>query len=491
MKEIRKIIGKESYRKFFTLEHILAESVLLLVVLFVGAFLRFYQIDTRPGFEWDEPVYAKIVENVQEYGFPSIQSEGNQGLQPYLYHPPYDFYLRSIWLDVTGINSIASARILSGLGSILLLLLIYYLFREITSRKIAFLSTLLIATDGWLIYTNRLNLIENIMMPIAVLAIAIYVHASQHERPLEFALAGVMLAFTAVYKHTGIYFLLIPIIYYWFTKKDKRGHKILYTFSFITIVLYLLSMYTAWGGLYIEQTTVQVRRALGIIDSRGLNYTILDALDALKNTYWIYFTTIASLLAGTILVFKNFVKFVISKTVPEQPLLLSWSLASLLFLFSISLKAPQYLVIALLPLYVYLAVEVVPYITYRKKHTVLYVFLSLMLIANAYTWIYRFVVHNDNALLSTYQYVNSEISSSAVILTEDSIGVGIKQAYYKLDLHNSQEELTKINPDYVITYLSATQRPPKSESLDNLIRNAELVTSYKGFKENILVYKIR
>lgn len=475
-------------KDYLSLNKFITELLLVSLVIVLSILLRAYKIDTIPGYEWDELVYAQITLNYLTYGYPTLKPEGYGKYVPYLYHPPFDSWIKSRIFKVTNLTGITGSRIVSIFSSAITFLLIYFIFREVTSKKVAFISLLLIATDGWLIYTNRLNIMENIMFVLGVASIGVYLYATQHKKKLFYLITGILLGLTVIYKHTGIYFLAIPIFYLIFTKRDYKYHSILFISSVLVVSIYLLLMYLTWGNLYLEQTSIQIQRTLGIINSRGLNYSFNDALNALVQTYWIYFTTIIALITGTILVFKNTLKFILTRVKPKDPLLLSWSVASLLFLGSISLRAPQYLVIALLPIYIYLTVEIIPWITYQKKKTLLYIFLSLILILNAITWDIRFIKHQDNALLDTYNYVNNNISGKAIILTEESIGVGIKQIYYRLDAHNTKTELDKIKPTYIIIYISSTQKPPKSEALKNLIKQARLEKEIKGFKETILIY---
>jgi 4-amino-4-deoxy-L-arabinose transferase-like glycosyltransferase len=480
MKKLKKIIIKRSFWfELLTINLIIVSALLL----------RSYEVDTRPGYEWDEPVYTYIESHFSDNGYPTMLVEGGGGQEPYLYHPPFDFALRSYIFKITGYEGLTSARLISVIASGLALVIIYYFLKEVTSKQVSLISTLLISTDGWLIYTNRLNLIENIMIPIGVAAIAVYYYALNHKNKVWFALSGMLFAFTAIYKHTGIYFLGIPLLYMFLTKKYSRNHLVLYICAGAAVITYILAMYARWGNLYIDQTIVQVKRAVGIYNSRGLNYSISDALTALVRTYWLYISTIITLVMGTLLVIKNTINFFRTKKRPERPLLLSWSLASLIFFGAISLKNPQYLIMVLIPLYIYLTVKIVPYFLKKKYHKLQYLVLIFILVINAFTFYMRFVHHKDNALLATYNYVNNAVPDDAVVLTEESIGVGIRQKYFKLDLHNTAEEINKIKPNYVIIYLSTTQKPPKSMALDKLIQDSKLIDENIGFKEKVFVYK--
>ncbi|MEK7168532.1 MAG: glycosyltransferase family 39 protein [Patescibacteria group bacterium] len=474
----------------FSIKNFVLEIFVVSLLIIFALILRVYKVNTTPGFEWDEPVYSFIQTHYSDYGYPSMIVEGSKIQEPYLYHPPFDFYFRNSIFRIIGQNGIYTSRLISVFASIICLYFVYYLFREVENIKASVISLIFMVTDGWLIYTNRLNLIENVMLLIGVLSIATYLYAIKKGHKFYFVIAGILLGFTAIYKHTGIYFLVIPLFYLFFTKRHSRNHWILYFSSVIVFATYIVVMYLKWGNLYIDQTLVQIYRTLGIYGSRGLEYSITDALNALVKTYWIYISTIITLFAGTVLVIKNTLKYLITKVTPDNPLLLSWSLATMLFLISISLKAPQYLIMLLIPFYVYLSIEIIPSMINRNHKKLLFSVLSAMLLFNTFTFYMRFIRPNDNALLDTFSYVNNTISKDATILTEESIGAGIDQIYYKLDLHNSREEIEKIKPDYIITYISSTQKIPKSDYLNLLISKSTLDKKIIGFKETITIYKI-
>lgn len=458
------------------------------LVVVISLMLRLYKIDSKPGYEWDEPVYSSISSNYIDYNYPAIKLEGKKGYGPYLYHPPFDSKLKSLVFQYTGFEGVTSARIVSAGASSIALLFTYYFFKKLANKKVSIISILLMASDGWLIYTNRLNLMENMMILLGIISLFLYSYAISQKKNIWYILSGVMLAITVIYKHTGIYYFGVPLLNLIFTKRDPKKHISLYLFGLLTIVTYVLVMYLNWGQIYLDQNMVQIKRAFGIFGARGVQYSFSDAIKAMVNTYWIYISTILTLLIGTLVVVRDLVKHIVGKVKPKQPLLLSWSLATLLFYAGISLRAPQYLIMLLTPLYLYLTVALSAWINSKKNRLRLHVFLGIILLINSFTWYKRFFIRNDNALLATYEYINSLVPEDAVILTEESIGVGIKQTYYKFDLHNSKEEIEKIKPSFVVVYLSSTQKLPKSQALESLINKSSLVKEFEGFKEKIYIY---
>lgn len=464
------------------------ELILVISVLMFGAILRFYNIQSRPGFEWDEPVYASIAEHVTDYGYPAFQPEADQPLVPYLYHPPFDFYLKGWWFKVTQSSGVGAARVLSGIESMMLLGLTYLLVRSTVGKTAALWGLLFMAMDGWLIYTNRLNLIENAMMPIGVAGLCLYVLACNKERTIYFVLAGATLAFAGVYKHTGICFLLVPLINVILTNKQRRAHAVLFGTALAVIILFVVGMYLTWGNEYITQSLIQIRRTFGGISSRGLNFGFGEALQALLNTYWIFFLTLVCIIATPIVIVLQLIPAIRYRRTPEHSILLSWAIAALLFLAAIALKAPQYLIIALVPLYAFGAAKLGPYLE-RRARLLPVAAVVLVVALNLTTWTLRFADRTDNALLATSQYVAQYLPADALLVTEESIHASMIQPYYKLD-SLTYKDLSGIRPTYIILYVSTTLKPPKSTLLDEWMSQSILITHFDGFKEKILIYRI-
>jgi hypothetical protein len=216
---------------------------------------------------------------------------------------------------------------------------------------------------------------------------------------------------------------------------------------------------------------------------------MLDASKAIIDTYWIYFTTIITILGGSALLIWELVRMRRTRERAQYPLLLSWSVASLFFLGAIALRAPHYLPIVLFPLYVYHASYLAPFLA-RGGRYALVLFLTIIVILNGMTWYLRFVRYDDNALLATKHFFATEVSPDAVVLTEETIGVSIEQPYYTFDNIRETSGLTRTRPDYIVAYDSATQKLPESGSLQTLLAQGSIIAEFSGFKERISIYII-
>jgi 4-amino-4-deoxy-L-arabinose transferase-like glycosyltransferase len=469
----------------------LPEFTTLFVIIVVAALLRFYQIDLRPGFEWDETIYTVISQNTAQLGFPAVRLEG--GVPPteiFLYHPPFDFILKSWWIHLGGGGELGQLRMFAASASIILLGLCFALLRVVSTKETAIVGLIFLALDGWLIYTNRLNLIENGLMPIGVAGILFYALALQRGKWLYYGLAGVFIGGAFVYKHIGIVFLLTPVIYLVLTRKEWRKHLVLFATAFAIIVAYVATMLVLWHEAFINQITVQVRRIFGAMESRGLNYGLSEALQAVVSNYWIFFVTVFALLGGGSLLLWRTWQWWRNRRPPPQILLYSWAFTAVVIMGMSAIKAPHYLIVLIVPVYLYLVSELVPMLQTKQAVWVTIIGLGLVVGLNLVTWNLRFLQNTDNALRQTYQYANTYIPAEARVLTEDTIGMGIRQPFYKLDNYASLGGLEKVKPEYLILYYSTTHRPPDDSALQRLVERGELLTRIIGFKEDIRIYRV-
>jgi len=477
----------------------------VLVIFAMAGYMRFFNIAQSPGYEWDEPVYAAIAQRTIELGYPNLKGDGNvYNTEPYLYHPPFDFYLKAFWLQNVETTGIVAGRILSSIEAMIGLAIAYFCLKDISGRKAAVIGLVLLATDGWLVYTNRLNLIENAMMLLGVFGVWMYVKATKTGKTPYYLAAGFFLAFAAIYKHTGLPFLVIPIINLMIIRKDWKQHIILIQTMAIVVLIYMATMWTVWGTVFTQQTWVQIERAFGNIGSRGLNYGFSEAISAVTQTYWVFFVTIVTLVGVGLTITFRIPQLVFRRKQLFNSILLSWAIAAFFFLGVIALKAPHYLITALVPGYIFVASEIGNLLEKVEdkiktgrgnvrleigKKSLIVGLVSVAIVVNLFTWTARFAQNNSNALLETYSFFET-VSVTVRVMADDCIGVAIQQPYFGLDRHASEEGIKYANPDYVALYTSQTQQIPDDPALRSLLSNSTLIRRFSGFKEVIEIYQV-
>ena len=479
------------------------------MILVVAGVMRFAMVTVSPGFEWDEPVYAQIAAQTNVVGYPSAKIDGNMiSTEPYLYQPPFDFYLKAAWFntfpktDTAG--DVGLGRLLSATEGMIALVLAFFCIQEIAGPNSAIVGLILLATDGWIVYTNRLNLIDNGMIPWGIFGVWMYAKACKSQAKLYYVIAGLFLAFAAVYKQTGIPFLFVPIINWLMTRKNFKNHALLLLTMVLVVLGYIGGLFAIWPKEFIFDTWVQIERTLGHIPSRGLNYGLQDAIKAVVQTYFVFVVTIVAITGVGLAVAYRVIQVICGQKQLFNSILLSWSIAAFGFLTVIALKAPQYLIIVLVPAYMFIASEFGAILDRAEDRLqmlqssvnldvlakrIVVGALAFTVAANMVTWGVRFIAHHDNALLETYRYFQT-VPSTSHVLADDPVGVVITQPYYNIDRHWSEQSMIDANPDYIVLYTTYTQKTPNYQELKLYIAKSTIVRTIVGFKETILIYRV-
>jgi 4-amino-4-deoxy-L-arabinose transferase-like glycosyltransferase len=476
------------------------EKLLLVAILLLAGIMRFVNVTTSPGYEWDEPVYAIVAQQTTIVGYPNLKGEGNTyNTNVYLYHPPFDFYLKGAWFKLLGTSNVAdigAGRILSAIEGMIALILAFFCLKEVAGKKAAFIGLIFLATDGWLIYTNRLNLIENGMMPLGILGIWLYIKATKTQKTLYYTLAGMFLAFAAIYKHTGIPFLLVPLVNPLMSRRNWKNHLVIFLTIAVVLLLYVDAMLILWPKDFLFDNWVQIQRALGIISSHGLNYGLGEVISAIIQTYWVFFITVVSIIGIGVLVGYRLLQVVFQGRQMPNSVLLSWALVAFAFLAAIALKGPQYLITVLVPAYMFIASELGGWLNgtgnnksqsnekLKTKKGYMIILLGLVALANMFTWNVRFIQHKDNALAETFNYFET-VPVTARVIVDQCIGPMLTQPYFDSNYHPGEQG------NYIVLYSSLTQKPPVNPSLDRLVLKSHLVKHIVGFKETVNIYQVK
>jgi 4-amino-4-deoxy-L-arabinose transferase-like glycosyltransferase len=462
------------------------EAVAAAGVLTLAAVLRLWSIGTRPGFDWDEPVYAFVGRSVARgqglYAKPSF------GVEPslYLYHPPFHFELLGAWFAAFG-TGIAQARVLTALASLITLALLYLLLRRRWGAW-ALGPWAVLATDGWLVFTNRVSWIENIMMVLAVGGLVVYDRALRTGRTRGFVTAGVLLGGAAVYKHVGLYVLVAVLLHWAVTRAPRRGHVALSAAAGTVILVYVTgaALFTLRHGhsAFLDDSRVQLQRLTGHKASRG-SIGSSATFGAIVGPYRVFALTLILSAAGALLVTARAAQGILRRRADRlaDPLLFCWAVAALGCFAALKLKMGHYFMMVELPLLLYLAAEARPLL--RDRRALALGVLAAALTANLVTFSARFVQRDDNALAAVAVYTGARLPPDALVLTEESVGSIIRQPYCKFT--KAGECLARAQ--YIVVYRSRTQAPPSTPLLDDFIRYARPMRTFTGFKEQITLYQ--
>ncbi|MEO7904482.1 MAG: glycosyltransferase family 39 protein, partial [Candidatus Saccharimonadales bacterium] len=265
-----------------------------LLTVLVAACLRLGGLASKPGWEWDEGVYANVSKALAETGLIQVKTEYLSQPEPYLYHPPFHFWLESAWFTLVG-SGITQARLLAVVSSLLALLLLLVLLRNIIGAW-ALGAVALIAIDAWLIFSQRVSWIENTLILVGVIGLCIYQQALLRRSLWLFGIAGVAIGMAVLYKHVGVIFLGAVVINAILTRRHKRGHAIMAAVVAALGVLYVTVMVLQYCATFIAESTVQLMRSTGKQPSTGALNSLTDIITPLLAQYKIFVATLA--LAG-------------------------------------------------------------------------------------------------------------------------------------------------------------------------------------------------
>jgi 4-amino-4-deoxy-L-arabinose transferase-like glycosyltransferase len=470
------------------------EAAVVLALVGVAALLRLWDIHGRPGIDWDEPVYTDVARSFATGHGLEAKVPWDGVAQPYLFHPPFYFLLLAGWMRLLGSYEIGDARVLAALASLVVLVQLYALLRPRWGMTGAGLATLVLATDGWLVFTNRVGWIENTMLVLLVGGLLVYDRAVRRDATRLFVAAGLLLGAAVAYKHIAIFGLGVVAVHWALTRGRRRGHLALFAVVGGLLGVYVAVMLVAFAqdgrNWFADDSWVQVERLLGTKASRGSVSRPDQALAALVGPYKIFVTTFAIAGIGALLVAWRTVVGLVRWDLPRRvadPLLFSWALVAILFFAGLRLKMGHYFVMAQVPLMLYAFAELARWSRGVELRTVarrtVAALALLVVAANLWTFEQRFVERTDDALGQTRAYAQT-LDPRAMFLTEESVGTIVPQPYCKLfDAGGCVAEAR-----YLAIYRSETQAPPRNPTLDRLLRYSQPLVRFSGFKERITVY---
>ncbi len=224
-------------------------KVILIIILILAGFLRFYQLTTTPpGLYPDEAMNGNnALEALRTGEFKTYYPENN-GREGFFIN------IQAAFLDSFGANEPWVLRLPSALFGLLTVLGMFFLARELFSAQIGLLSSFLLATSVWHIIFSRIGF-RAIMAPfflvwaVYFLLKALRAHSKFHILYSIFAgvLFGAGFHAYIAYRVTPVLILII-ILWYWWTNKEsaRRRAILLSTFYFLLsafIVAFPLGLY--------------------------------------------------------------------------------------------------------------------------------------------------------------------------------------------------------------------------------------------------------
>jgi 4-amino-4-deoxy-L-arabinose transferase-like glycosyltransferase len=228
---------------------------LLLTVVIIAAFLRFYQLGSNPpSLTWDEAAWGY---NAYSLGIDAKDEFGRFLPHDYLesfgdYKPPMYAYLDVIPAKVLGLNEF-STRVPSALFGVLTVLLTYFLVQRIfwnskDKKKYALMSAFVLAISPWHILLSRAAFEANVATFFIVLGVWGFLAAVQDKKwyliisAISFALS--MYTFNTARVVSPILVILLAVIFWrklWQLKKEVLLAAVIGAAVFLPTFKFLLS----------------------------------------------------------------------------------------------------------------------------------------------------------------------------------------------------------------------------------------------------------
>jgi cellulose synthase/poly-beta-1,6-N-acetylglucosamine synthase-like glycosyltransferase len=471
-------------------------AVMYAGILVVSAGLRLWNLDARPGYEWDEPVYGSVGAHFAQFGSVTYKAPIARPTV-YLSHPPFYFAMLGEWFRIVG-SGITQARVLSVLMSLLLITILYGYLRQRMGAW-ALLPTLLVALDGWIVFANRISWIDNSVVVFGVLGIWAYFHALKRDSGRAYIAAGLALGFTLVFKQLGVYFCAIPALNWVFSRQRTRGHLVMLGTVGVCVMLYLAYMLSVYKSAFMRQTMSQIFRSSGSVTSRGV-VSPQDVITALVGQYHIFAFTVLLCVVSLAWLGTDIFRSIRRRDgswLRRYSIEASWIIAGIVVFIAVQIKFPNYFIYLMIPLLVYLGMRIRDvasgWLSADLRHprllrTGLIALLVLVVGCDLGAFYMRIVDQSDNALWQVANYVTANVPADVTVLADEPVGVMIPQPYCKLESAGSCPDVK-----WVVTYTSLTQKLPTQASdpqLYVLLHEAEMVQVFRGFKETITVYRV-
>lgn len=214
--------------------NILTKNWLLIILILLGIFLRFYKLNGFVTFLGDEGRDAIILKRIITLEhFPLIGPPSSIG-QVYL--GPFYYYFIAPWLLLSNFNPIGPA-IGVAIFSSLYLIINYFIVKEIINKKTAIISTVFLTFSSVLIELSRFSWNPNLMPLFILLTVYFLIKSIKTNHWYFFALTGIFLSFSIQLHYVTLFLIpAIGIIYGdYLIKNIKKIKQVIFNLSLLIV----------------------------------------------------------------------------------------------------------------------------------------------------------------------------------------------------------------------------------------------------------------
>lgn len=212
-------------------------KILLVIILFIGAFLRFYKLGSTPNsYTPDElaqgyTAYSILNTGADEWGstnWLNLRSFGD-------YKPPLQTLLMIPSIKIFGLTPFA-VRFPNALFSIFTLILTYLIAQQLFKNySISLLSTLFMAVSPWFLPMSRIALEANLVVFIISLATLLFLKASKNKSTLLYVLSSIFFGLSLFTYHSAKIFTPLFLVLLIISQKTYRSKKLIVPIIFFSL----------------------------------------------------------------------------------------------------------------------------------------------------------------------------------------------------------------------------------------------------------------
>ncbi len=460
--------------------------------------LRLWHLASTPDWQMDEVTYTAIARNVLTHGTLNLPIAYGQPWKPFLFHPPFYFLLLARWFAITGAG-IYQARLLGVTAVTVTMVLLSRLLWRAYGPLTAVVTTLFLATDGWMVYVQRISYMENVLMVLVTATLVAYRKALDSRLMRWYVVAGLLGGASVIFKHTGGYVIVAVVIAWLMVRRDHRHHVALLGTALAVTTTYFLTMIHLFDvnghNWYIDQTFVQILRTLGKQQTGGNLTSPLQFLHLATHLYAVFLPSLLIAFSGIVLLAIDLVRSLRARNLSvfsEDIVFPAWALAGVVVFGAISLKYSQYFSMVLIPVYCYLWTRIIRAARSRLRPWMMGLGLALVVTLGLASFHARLSESPGNVFQEAGQYVTTRIPRQDIVIAETPIDYEIPQPWCSPNGWRISP-LCLENARYIVTWQTYLQssNPYNYTKFAKLLKQSTRVTSIPGFNGIVTIWKVK
>ncbi len=212
--------------------------VFLVLIVFFAIFLRFYKLEQFATFLADQGRDAIIVKRIATFEhFTAIGPPTSVG---HVFSGPFYYYFIAPWFWLFNFQPVALAFGIA-FFSIVFLVTNYFVMRNLSNSKVAFISTFFLAFSSTMIEFSRFSWNPNPLPFFALLSYVVLIKSFEKKNYFLFVLFGALIAFS-IQLHYLALFLILPSIVLFLVKMFERekSRKNIFLGGIVSVISFIV-----------------------------------------------------------------------------------------------------------------------------------------------------------------------------------------------------------------------------------------------------------